>query len=155
MISLPVMILRLVLAIALGGVIGLEREFHEQRAGMRTNALVSLGSALFTLVSAYGFLDLLSISHVQVDPTRVASYIVAGIGFLGAGTIVVRKTGTQGLTTAAAIWTVAAIGMACGVGLYWEAVAVTALTLIVLSALRYLEQRLIPAQSQVTVQVRL
>jgi len=155
MISLPEMVLRLALAVVFGSVIGLEREFHAHRAGMRTNALVSLGSALFTLISAYGFLGLLTLSHVQVDPTRVASYVVAGIGFLGGGTIVVRKTEAQGLTTAAAIWTVAAIGMACGIGFYWEALAVTVLTLVVLRALRFLEHRLIPAQSQIKVHIHL
>lgn len=155
MIPFLIIFLRLALAIVLGGAIGLEREFHEHRAGMRTNALVALGSALFTLVSAYGFLDLLTIAHVQIDPTRVASYIVAGIGFLGAGAIGVQKTGARGLTTAAAIWTVAAIGMACGVGFYWEAVAATILTLIVLRVLRFIELRLLPGQAHVIYRVRL
>jgi putative Mg2+ transporter-C (MgtC) family protein len=154
-VSLPLVILRLALALVLGGVIGLEREFSEHRAGMRTIALVSLGSALFTYLSAYGFLSLLSINHVQIDPTRVASYIVAGIGFLGAGTIVVRKDGARGLTTAAAIWTVAAIGMSCGMGLYGEAVSATLLALLVLKVLHFLEIRWVPHQSQITLQVRL
>lgn len=155
MVSIWVLLLRLILAIALGGAIGFEREFHEHRAGMRTNALVSLGSALFTIISAYGFLSLLSLSHVQVDPTRVASYVVAGIGFLGAGTIVIRKGGTQGLTTAASVWTVAAIGMACGVGFYWEAVAVTVLALAVLVVLRFIERLVLPDQLQMTLLIQL
>lgn len=155
MISFPIMILRLVLALILGGAIGLERESSEHRAGIRTNALVSLGSSLFTIISAYGFLDLLTLNHVQLDPTRVASYIVAGIGFLGAGAIVVRQTGTRGLTTAAAIWTVAAIGMACGIGFYWEAVIATVLALIILRVLYFAEERLITEQSRAVLQVSL
>src|SRR5690348_2655627 len=139
MISFPITILRLVLALVLGGLIGLEREASEHRAGMRTNALVSLGSALFTVISAYGFLNLTSLIHVQVDPTRIASYVVAGIGFLGGGAIFMRKDGVRGLTTAAAIWTVAAIGMACGVGFYWESVVATLLALIILRALHIVE----------------
>lgn len=155
MISLPIIILRLALALLLGGIIGLEREFGEHRAGMRTNALVSLGSALFTIVSAYGFLELLTLKGVQVDPSRVASYIVAGIGFLGAGTIVIRQAGASGLTTAAAIWLVAAIGMACGVGLYWEAVLASLLALLVLRGLRVLEKRLVSEKPALTLRLRL
>jgi putative Mg2+ transporter-C (MgtC) family protein len=153
MISLPIIIARLALALVLGGIIGLERELSEHRAGMRTNALVALGSALFTVVSGYGFMDLLSLNHIQLDLTRIASYIVAGIGFLGGGAIVVHKEGVRGLTTAAAVWTVAAIGMACGVGFYWEAVSATLLTLFVLFILRLLEQRLIPEQELVVLRV--
>src|SRR3989442_3680496 len=126
MISFPLILLRLVLALVLGALVGLERESTEHPAGMRTNALVSLGSALFTIISAYGFAGLLSTLHIQVDPTRIASYVVAGIGFLGGGSIVVGRNSdkVKGLTTAAAIWVVAAIGMACGVGLLGEAVNV-------------------------------
>ncbi len=155
MISFPILILRLALALVLGGLIGLEREFSEHRAGMRTNALVSLGAALFTVISAYGFLDSAHLLHVQIDPTRIASYVVAGIGFLGGGAIFTRKDSVRGLTTAAAIWTVAAIGMACGVGFYWESVLATALTLIVLHILRLAESRLIPEHIEVTLQLRL
>ncbi|HET8840527.1 MAG TPA: MgtC/SapB family protein [Ktedonobacteraceae bacterium] len=155
MISLPVILLRLALALILGSIIGLEREFKEHKAGMRTNALVSLGSALFTTVSAYGFLDMLSIKGIQIDPSRVASYVVAGIGFLGAGAIVVRHGNARGLTTAAAIWMVAAIGMACGVGLYWEAVVGCLLSLVVLRGLRRLEGRLVPSQPSALLQLSL
>src|SRR6266852_8821662 len=91
MISFPTILLRLGVAIVLGAVIGFERELKDHPAGMRTLALVSLGSALFTLVSAYGFLSLLSIPHLTLDPTRIASYIVAGIGFLGGGTIFLTR----------------------------------------------------------------
>lgn len=155
MISFPVTLLRLVLALVLGGLIGLEREASEHRAGMRTNALVSLGSALFTVISAYGFLGLASLLHVQIDPTRIASYVVAGIGFLGGGAIFMSKDGVRGLTTAAAVWMVAAIGMACGVGFYWESVAATVLALAVLRVLHIAEGRLIPYHTQVMLQIRL
>src|SRR5947207_958110 len=129
MLSFSEILLRLVVAIVLGTAAGVEREFHEQTAGMRTIALVKLGCALFTIVSAYGFLALLNIPHVTLDPTRVASYIVAGIGFLGAGTIFIsrERERIRGLTTAASIWVTAAIGIACGTGMLAEAILTTAL----------------------------
>ena len=105
--------LRLCVAAALGGAIGLERELRERQAGLRTHLLVSVGSALFTLVSAYGFSDF-SAAGRSVDPTRIAAQIVTGIGFLGAGAIIRQGLSVRGLTTAATLWLVAAIGMACG-----------------------------------------
>jgi putative Mg2+ transporter-C (MgtC) family protein len=148
MISFPTILLRLGVALVLGAVVGFERELRYPAAGIRTLALVSLGSALFTLVSAYGFLSLLSIPHLTLDPTRIASYIVAGIGFLGGGTIFLTrdKERVKGLTTAATIWVVAALGMTCGAGLILEAIATTALVLIVLVLLRFVEQALLPRQ---------
>lgn len=145
LISFPVILLRLTVAILLGALIGFERETREHTAGMRTNALVALGAALFTIISAYGFLEMLSIPHVQLDPTRIASYVIAGIGFLGGGTIFFMqdKERVRGLTTAGAIWVVAAIGMACGAGLLWEAIAATALALAVLVLLRFVERFLL------------
>ncbi|GAC1622409.1 MAG: MgtC/SapB family protein [Ktedonobacteraceae bacterium] len=144
-ISFPVIVLRLAVALLLGALIGFERETREHTAGMRTNALVALGAALFTIISAYGFLELLSVPHIQLDPTRIASYVIAGIGFLGGGAIffVQDKERVKGLTTAGAIWVVAAIGMACGAGLLWEAVATTILALIVLILLRFVERFLL------------
>ena len=144
-ISFPVILLRLTIAILLGSLIGFERETREHTAGMRTNALVALGAALFTVISAYGFVEMLSIPHVQLDPTRIASYVIAGIGFLGGGAIffVQDKERVKGLTTAGAIWVVAAIGMACGAGLLWEAIATTALALAVLVLLRFVERFLL------------
>src|SRR5713101_3636364 len=141
MISFPAILLRLGVAVLLGAIVGVEREQRERGAGMRTLALVSLGSALFTIISAYAFLDLLAIPHVTLDPTRIASYIVAGIGFLGGGTIFLihEKERVRGLTTAATIWVVAALGIACGAGLILEAIATTALVLIVLVLLRFVE----------------
>lgn len=145
MISFPTILLRLGVAVLLGAIIGLEREQRERGAGMRTLALVSLGSALFTIISAYGFLSLLTIAHTTIDPTRIASYIVAGIGFLGAGTIFMsRKNETvKGLTTAAAIWVIAAIGIACGAGMLLEATATTAIVLIVLVLLKFVERAIL------------
>jgi putative Mg2+ transporter-C (MgtC) family protein len=157
MISLLTLLLRLGLALLLGAVIGFEREITEHAAGMRTNALVSLGSCLFTLISGYGFLDFLTIAHMQIDPTRIASYVVAGIGFLGAGSIVFKRDAhtVKGLTTAAAIWLVAAIGMACGAGLLLVAVLTTVLGLLVLALLRLIERLLLPQQFQNSQQVHI
>ena len=148
MITFPTILLRLVLALVLGAVVGFERESREHAAGMRTNALVSLGSCLFTIISAFGFMDLLGIAHVQLDPTRIASYVVAGIGFLGAGSIFLQPEANKvkGLTTAATIWLLAAIGMACGAGLLVVAVATTLLALVVLVGLRLVERLLLPRQ---------
>ena len=145
MISFPAILLRLGLALVLGAIVGAERESREHSAGLRTNALVALGASLFTVVSAYGFRDLIGTLHVQLDPSRIASYVVAGIGFLGAGTIFLQrdKEKVKGLTTAATIWIVAAIGLACGSGLLLEAVAGTIMVLIILVVLRYAEPLLL------------
>ncbi len=91
MISFPTILLRLSVALFLGALVGLERESRDHEAGMRTNALVALGTALFTIISAFGFLEFLSLAHIQIDPTRIASYVVAGIGFLGGGVIFLRQ----------------------------------------------------------------
>ncbi len=118
-------ILRLLLAAALGGVIGYQRERVGKVAGLRTNILICVGAALFTLVSAYGF--------TGGDPSRIAAGVVTGIGFIGAGVILHRSGGAVvGLTTAATIWAVAGIGLAAGSGLYLLAVVATALALIAL-----------------------
>ena len=120
-------ILRLLLAAALGAGIGYQRERANKPAGLRTHILISLGSALFTVVSIFGF-------GGGVDPSRVAAGVVAGIGFIGAGVILrgVRGEHVVGLTTAASIWAVAAIGMAAGVGMYLIATIVAAITVLVL-----------------------
>ncbi|HEY8439193.1 MAG TPA: MgtC/SapB family protein [Candidatus Limnocylindrales bacterium] len=108
---------RMLIAAVLGAGIGLEREIHEHPAGMRTHLLVSLGSAIFTILSIYGFEGILANGiSPTVDPTRVAAQIVSGIGFLGAGAILKYGTSIRGLTTAASLWTTAAIGMAAGAG---------------------------------------
>ncbi len=115
-------ILRLLLASALGAVIGLEREYRAKEAGLRTHFLVAMGSALFMIVSKYAFDGI-------GDPSRVAAQVVTGIGFIGAGTIIIQKQFVRGLTTAAGLWATAGIGLAAGGGLYWEAVGATLLAL--------------------------
>ena len=104
-------------ALLLSAVIGVEREYRQKDAGLRTHTLVGLGSALFMIVSKYGFNDVLSAQEIVVDPSRMAAQIVSGIGFIGAGLIFVRKESVRGLTTAASIWLVAAVGAAAGAGL--------------------------------------
>jgi putative Mg2+ transporter-C (MgtC) family protein len=135
----PEVLLRLAVAAALGAAIGLEREWRERQAGLRTHLLVSVGSALFTLVSAYGFSNF----GARVDPTRIAAQIVTGIGFLGAGAIIRQGLSVRGLTTAATLWLVAAIGMAVGAG-YWQgALIATAGALITLGPLRPIAYRVL------------
>jgi putative Mg2+ transporter-C (MgtC) family protein len=131
-------LLRVVIAAALGGAVGLEREFREREAGFRTHMLVSVGSALFTLVSAYGFRDFLvnGGSVIRADPTRIAAQIVTGIGFLGAGAIIRQGLSVRGLTTAATLWVVAAIGISAGAGYYSAAVITTLVVLFSLWPLR-------------------
>lgn len=152
MISFPLILLRLAVALVLGAAIGFERELKEHSAGMRTLALVSIGSALFTIVSAYGFLALLGTPRLTLDPTRIASYIVAGIGFLGAGTIFLSSQSekVKGLTTAATIWVVAAVGLACGAGMFLEAVVTTVLVLFILVVLSFVERFFISHPSSST-----
>jgi putative Mg2+ transporter-C (MgtC) family protein len=137
--------LRLVVAAALGGAIGLERELREREAGLRTHMLVSVGAAVFTLVSAYGFADFRYGfgSGITLDPTRIAAQIVTGIGFLGAGAIIRQGLSVRGLTTAATLWVVAAIGMASAAGYYSAAVLSTAIVLFSLYPLRQLAHRIV------------
>lgn len=134
------MTLRLLLAAAMGAVIGFERERLLWAAGLRTHMLVCLGSCLFMLVSAFGFSEMLGRKgDVILDPSRVASQVVSGIGFIGAGTILLRGEVIKGLTTAASLWIAAAIGLAVGGGLYIAAGATTLLTLAILAGLKPLE----------------
>ncbi|GLU45844.1 MgtC/SapB family protein [Nocardiopsis ansamitocini] len=113
-------------ALLLCSLIGLERQIRQKSAGLRTHTLVGLGAALFVVVSKYGFGDVLREGSVMLDPSRVAGQIVSGIGFIGAGMIFVRRDTVRGLTTAATIWVSAAVGTACGAGLWLVAVFVTA-----------------------------
>jgi putative Mg2+ transporter-C (MgtC) family protein len=138
-------LVRLVVAAGLGGAIGIERELRERHAGLRTHLLVSVGAALFTLVSAYGFHEFLvnGGSLVRTDPTRIAAQIVSGIGFLGAGAIIRQGLSVRGLTTAASLWLVAAVGMASGAGYYVAALIGTAAALITLGPLRVLVFRML------------
>ena len=137
-------VLRITLAATLGGAIGLERELRDREAGLRTHLLVSVGAALFTMVSAYAWTDwrFSTEEGLVFDPTRIAAQIVTGIGFLGAGAIIRQGLSVKGLTTAATLWVVAAIGMAAGVGYYEAAFVTTALVLLTLWPLRILAYRL-------------
>ena len=138
-------LIRLLVAAALGGAIGLERELRDHEAGFRTHLIVSLGACVFTLVSAYAWTDwtFSTASGVVFDPTRIAAQIVTGIGFLGAGAIIVRGISVRGLTTAATLWVVAAIGMAAGTGYYTVAVGAAALVLVSLGPLKLVSSRLV------------
>ena len=133
-------LIELLAAFALTALIGLERELRGKSAGVRTQAIVGTSAALIMLISKYGFGDVLVAGTVVVDPSRVAAQIVTGIGFLGAGLIITRRGAVHGLTTAAAVWECAAIGMAAGAGLMLLAVAVTALHFVIVLGLTPLLQ---------------
>jgi putative Mg2+ transporter-C (MgtC) family protein len=134
------LVLRLMLAAVLGSVIGFERERLLWAAGLRTHMLVCVGSCLIMIVSAYGFMTVLG-PHVILDPSRVAAQVVTGVGFLGAGSIILRNEVVKGLTTAASLWAVAAVGLAVGGGLYLAAAAATAIILVILAGIKPLEDR--------------
>ncbi len=134
-------VLRLFVAAMLGGAIGLEREYRAKEAGFRTHFLVALGSGLFMILSQFGFDDVLThYKHVSLDPSRIASQVVTGIGFIGAGTIIFQKHVVRGLTTAAGLWVTSAIGMTAGSGLYILSIATTILVLLCLEALYFIFQ---------------
>lgn len=133
----------LVMAFVLSAVIGIERQRRLKSAGIRTHTLVGLGAALFTLVSAFGFSNVLG-ADVVLDPSHIAAQIVSGIGFLGAGVIFVRQNIVNGLTTAASVWVTAAVGMACGAGMPVVAAATTGLYVVAVSALTWIGRK-IPA----------
>ena len=134
-------VLRLFVAAMLGGVIGLEREYRAKEAGFRTHFLVALGSGLFMILSQFGFDDVLGhYEQVSLDPSRIASQVVTGIGFIGAGTIIFQKHVVRGLTTAAGLWVTSAIGMTAGAGMYVLSIATTVLVLLCLEALYFILQ---------------
>ena len=133
----------MLLALVLSALIGLERQLRGKSAGIRTQAIVGLTACLMMLISKYGFSDILADDITRYDPSRVASQIVSGIGFLGAGIILTRHGAIRGLTTAATIWETAAIGMACGAGLWSLAAAGTALHFVVIGLLTPLAQFII------------
>lgn len=132
---------RLLLAMLLGGLVGLEREQANHPAGLRTHILVCLGSSLIMLLSVYGFADFVYEGNVRVDPARLATAVITGVGFLGAGTIIFTGKSIAGLTTAASLWVVAAIGLAVGAGFYFPAIVTTLLVIINLTVFNKLEQR--------------
>src|SRR5215212_986945 len=148
MISPMELVLRLAVAAVLGALVGLERERLEWAAGMRTHALVSLGSALFMVVSIFGFSDILDERHVILDPSRVAAQVASGIGFIGAGTIILRREVVKGLTTAASIWAVAAVGLAVGGGMLLAACSATLLALALLMLAKPLKARMFPDRKE-------
>ncbi len=131
---------QIVLSAILGMAIGAEREHRHRSAGLRTYTLVAIGSCLFTILSIYGFSAVGG--KMAYDPSRIASQIVVGIGFIGAGMIVLRENKAEGLTTAAGVWTTAAVGMAVGLGFYFVAIFVTILIFTVLSVLIFLKEKL-------------
>ena len=138
-----VLVLRVLLAVALGGALGIEREIDAQPAGFRTHIVLCLGATLFGLISVHAFAPFESVradSNVQIDVTRVASQVVVGVGFLGGGAILKYGASIRGLTTAASMWVTAAVGLAVGVGYYWAAVAITVATLISLVVFRWLRE---------------
>ncbi|WP_413595829.1 MgtC/SapB family protein [Citrobacter youngae] len=137
------LLLRIALAGLLGGLIGLERQLRAKEAGLRTHILVGIGSAMFMIVSKYGFEDILLENHVALDPSRIAAQVVSGMGFLGAGTIIIQKQIVKGLTTAAGMWVTAAIGLVIGSGLYEIGIYGAFLTLVVLEVFRQLSNRLL------------
>ncbi len=131
-----VLITRLVIAGVFGGLIGLEREFRAKEAGVRTHFIVALGSALFMIISQFAF------EGKQHDAARVAAQVVSGIGFIGAGVIIFQQNAVRGITTAAGLWVAAAIGMACGDGMYSVALAATLLTICVMEMMHFINLHL-------------
>ena len=140
MISQLEIVSRLLLAALLGSIVGIERERLSWAAGLRTHMLVAVGAALVMVVSAFGFADIQNAKNVSLDPSRVAAQVVSGIGFLGAGSIVLRGEIIRGLTTAASLWVVAAVGLAVGGGMYVAAIAATAIVLAILAGLKPIER---------------
>jgi putative Mg2+ transporter-C (MgtC) family protein len=132
---------RLAMAAVLGGVIGGERERLSWAAGLRTHMLVAVGSSLVMITSAFGFADVLGTPGVSLDPSRIAAQVVSGIGFLGAGSILLRGEMIRGLTTAASLWTVAGVGLAVGGGLYTASIAATVIILVILAGIKPIERR--------------
>ena len=134
------LILRLFMGGMMGGLIGLEREFRAKEAGLRTHFIVALGSALFMMISQFAFSG-------RFDAARVAAQVVSGIGFIGAGVIIFQKNVVRGVTTAAGLWVAAAIGLACGAGMYWLAGAATLMTVVCLEMMhlvhRYVAEKVV------------
>lgn len=123
-------IIRIGVAGLLGAIIGIEREIRSKEAGLKTHFLVAVGSALIMVVSKYAFSDIMNEDHMALDPSRIAAQVVSGVGFLGAGTIIIQKQAVKGLTTAAGLWATAGIGLAIGAGMYVVGIGATILVLI-------------------------
>ncbi len=141
MIDWTTVVLRIAVAALCGGLVGFERERKEWAAGLRTHMMVCVGSCLAMMVSTYGFEDVRGVAHVSLDPSRVAAQVVSGIGFIGAGTILfLRNEIIRGLTTAAGLWTVSAVGLAAGGGMYFAALLTTAIVIFILLGLKPIEK---------------
>ncbi|RJX37282.1 MgtC/SapB family protein [Paenibacillus pinisoli] len=145
-IDYTVILVRLVLAVLLGGLIGFEREQHNHPAGFRTHILVCLGSSMIMLLSIYGFAEFVGEPNVRIDPARLATAVITGVGFLGAGTILFTGKAITGLTTAASLWVVAAIGLQIGAGFYVGAAAGTVLVFITLWVFNKMEHRFLKSK---------
>lgn len=141
-------LIRLLIALLLGGIIGFEREQSNHAAGFRTNILVCVGACLMMLLSIYGFSDFVNEWNVRVDPARLAAAVITGVGFLGAGTILFTGKKISGLTTAASLWVVAAIGLAVGAGFYFASIAVMVMVVLTLWLFNKLEDRFIRNKQQ-------
>ncbi|PWV95598.1 putative Mg2+ transporter-C (MgtC) family protein [Paenibacillus cellulosilyticus] len=147
------MLLRMGLALLLGGLIGFEREQSNHAAGLRTNTLVCLGSCLLMMLSMYGFGDFANETNVRLDPARLAAQVITGIGFLGAGTILFTGKSITGLTTAASLWVVSAIGLAVGAGFYLAAVTATGSVYFILWAMNKIEKRFLKGKREQMIRI--
>ncbi len=150
MISSIDIIIRLIISSICGSIIGFQREIADRPAGFRTHVLVCIGSALIMMVSIYPF-----IGEMRADPSRIASGVITGIGFLGAGTIIRQGSIVKGLTTAASLWTIAGVGLAIGAGFYFAAIATTILVLLVLSGFKIIETRFLKTKGTEFIVVRM
>lgn len=146
-------IIRLLLATVLSGLIGIERESKQQPAGLRTHVLVGTGSCLMMILSVTGFDLFLQMDHdeIRFDPGRIPSYVISGIGFLGAGTIIVQRGSVKGLTTAASIWVAAGIGLVVGIDMYFVAILTTVIVLVTLHLLEKIERKYLSMYSHKSV----
>lgn len=147
-------VIRLLVALLLSGIIGFEREWNHHSAGFRTHILVGLGACLMMLLSLYGFLQFIeAYDNVRFDPARIPSYVISGIGFLGAGTIIVYGGTIRGLTTAASIWAVAGVGLVVGAGMYGPAIITTILILVSLVLLNGFEKKFQSKQKSMRIEI--
>ncbi|HEV7351479.1 MgtC/SapB family protein [Telluribacter sp.] len=145
---------RLLLAALLGGIVGLERERKDWAAGLRTHMMVCVGATLAMLVSTFGFSDGLGHDNVELDPSRIASGVISGIGFLGAGTIMfLRNQEVRGLTTASGLWAVAAVGLATGSGMYFAAVLTTVIAVFILWVMQYIQEKFLKKYQDQTIKI--
>jgi putative Mg2+ transporter-C (MgtC) family protein len=153
--ELVIIVSRLLLAVLLCGLIGLEREINQHPAGFRTHLLVGVGSCLMMILSLFGFETVIKHENIRFDPARIPSYVISGIGFLGAGTILVKDSTVRGLTTAASIWVVAGLGLIIGAGLFGVAIITTAIILIILITLNKFESLFLQGRRKSLIEVTL